>query len=89
MSKEPGHREIRKYRLGLGELKKLPGGRVLLVAAQDDQLTVWIEHVSTFQELELVVIPTGGFAPDESRHKGSAVVGSYVWHVYDTAKVPF
>ena len=64
------------------------GSDVVLVASQNDSTlpTLWIE-VDQDQELQIQrhfhIVGTGTSAPDEGVHRGSAVCGPYVWHIYE------
>lgn len=63
--------------------------KVVLVAQQSRALpTVWIEQdldLAPNTVLTLTVFGTGHTIPDAGvSHVGSAVCGSFVWHVYST-----
>lgn len=87
-------RTIYKWKLAPLESQKLQVGlhpKVVLVDCQDGDLCVWIEHDSAkdVRPTEVIVTGTGHACPDSAqfRHAGSAICGSYVWHVYvDTGR---
>lgn len=82
-------RTVHKYEFGQNTEIRVPwphGARVVLVAQQGNTLpTLWVECDTTLdaQLRYFCVIGTGHpVTPPDLEHVGSAVCGSFVWHVY-------
>ena len=59
--------------------------RIVHVGHQEGNLTLWAE-VDPDLEMRTYafeVVPTGGPCPEGSVYAGTAVVGGFVWHVYE------
>lgn len=79
---------IYKYPLELSdEPQPISSGDVVLVAEQDGTLTVWTkENMRDGLSFRYVtVVGTGYPIPEGATHLGSAVCGSFVWHVFELA----
>jgi len=77
---------IFKYKFANGDdTMQVDGNKVVLVTQQDPDdtyPTVWIEHGENKENFELAVYGTGHAIPPNYEHVGSAVCGTFVWHVY-------
>lgn len=58
---------------------------ILLVSHQEGNLTLWAEVDTDYDQVtrNFEVVPTGGPCPLGSSHVGTAVIGGFVWHVYE------
>lgn len=78
---------ILKWALALGDVNRVPHGRVLKVGFQNGGLHAWVEHdqqqgPDLFQ-MHLRVVPTGlPFVSDGLEYVDTAVSDRLVWHVY-------
>ena len=73
---------IKKFNVYLAGQNKVPDGKILLIAAQNDELKVWIQDYNSGFDQYLYVYATGEEVEDDLEHVGSAIVGPYVWHVF-------
>lgn len=71
-----------------GPMAPVPkGGRIVHCGADPEtgEPALWVE-VDPEAELErrqFQIVPTGGDVPPVSKHRGTAICGSFVWHVYE------
>lgn len=84
---------IYKYHLLLtGRNIGLPvGSQVVNVGEQEGKITLWIEEeyadMPVMEDRHFLVYATGEpFNPTNKTHVGTALVGEYVWHVYEVVK---
>jgi hypothetical protein len=85
-------RTIWKYVLPVADVARLympKGARPLAVAEQAGALCLWVEvdPASPQEPRDFLVRGTGNpFYGDEGNHIGTAVIGQFVWHVYEPAR---
>lgn len=82
-------RTVHKYSLDITDAQAVPmpkGAKVVHVGEQRGVLCLWAE-VDTDRPKEdrhFVIVGTGNPRPKDAKtHLGSAVVGPFVWHVYE------
>jgi len=81
-------RVVYKYNFRKGGVIRAPRGYVALVAYQPNGTefpTIWVEHdPGVTPECDYFIVGTGSpIDPYErAEHVGSALCGSFVWHVY-------
>lgn len=87
-------RTIHKYPLAFGtdfegkQKVAMPyGAKVVMVAMQGDNITVWAEHyidnASEIVEREFYIFATGEIISNKSiTHCGSVMISQFVFHVY-------
>ena len=78
---------IYKYPLSLPQVNalELPESFfVALVAIQEGQIRIWIEHDPEAEKIpyQFISYGTGHPIPKHMTHVGSVISGPYVWHVY-------
>lgn len=86
---------IYKYplkRAGVQKVTMPHGARLLHVAMQNGQPTLWAHVDDGVVRVDrlIAVIGTGNPAPDpdESEYVGSVFDGPFVWHIFDGGQVP-
>lgn len=80
-------RTIWKFPLTLGQtVVMMPKHSVLVhIAAQNGTVCVWAEVHTQFPEVvrRFVLIGTGHEPPIAGEYVGTAIVGEFVWHVFE------
>lgn len=79
-------KQVLKYPLTLGcnDLSIPPDAKIVLVGNQHGNLTMWVEvQPGPFITRRFMVYGTGHIIPFEEVHIGSAIMDSFVWHVFE------
>lgn len=81
-------RKIYKYRVPVTPdcfFLSLPHGKILRVAPQDGEPTMWVELQPSWppENRTFQWFPTGASLPDSVEHVGTLSMGWTVWHLYE------
>lgn len=88
-----GNQEVHKYPLGIEDIQTVlmpKGAKIISVQPQNGKPTIWAQVDSNLSPTELryfLIVATGQkFEHDVIKdiHIGTCVIGSYVWHIYET-----